>query len=125
MLRHAPLLLLALLAACDDYILKIEGGSDAGRVDDILALTGDVASGGDLFGTECQSCHPAGGTSQGVGPNLSEVAPTLTDADLVDVMIHGAPAKDGFAAMPPRSLEDQEAADILAWLRDQFGPGPS
>jgi cytochrome c551 len=82
-------------------------------ISDILALEGDATSGEALFAGTCSGCHGADGDS-GTAPMLSERIPAASDEEIVGVMIEGS------GNMPPVSVEDQEAADILAFLRASF-----
>lgn len=122
MLRPAALLTLTLLAGCDDYLLPTGGGttdtSGTTRTDTVLGLTGDPVAGETTFGSTCQVCHPDGGTTAGAGPALDTLVPTKTDAEIVDTMLNG------YKTMPKQGshLTDQESADVLAFLRQQFGP---
>lgn len=115
-MRLAPLLL---LACNDDYLLPSGGGGggDTERVDAILALTGDADAGGTLFDDDCAICHDATGESDSVGPALKPWMQTAADADTVGIMIGGQ------GSMPAQDLTDQEAADVLAWLKATFGGG--
>jgi mono/diheme cytochrome c family protein len=47
-----------------------EGGTSA-------ASSGDVAAGKTVFEANCQGCHPAGGTTAGVGPKLQGMGLSL------------------------------------------------
>lgn len=102
-----------LLPACDS-----DDGDDGGsRNDDIKALTGDAAAGEAVFtqGT-CGSmgCHGADGVS-GTAPSLADVVAGHSDDELINAVL------DGSGTMPPNDLEDQEMADVLAWMRQTFG----
>ncbi len=115
--RRAALALAAATAALpgcgDDLVLPgPTGGSD--RVDVILVLTGDVAAGSSAFDAHCVVCHVKDGQAPFVGPALAAVVPDLSDRQLIDLMLVG------IGSMPPTNLDDQEAADLLAWLVDSF-----
>lgn len=84
------------------------------RVAAILALTGEVASGEDLFPSNCVACHPSDG-SQGTGAALSVVVPASTDDELAHTILNGAPSMPDFDY-----LDDQEIADLMAFLRSEF-----
>lgn len=105
-LNALTLLTLGLLAcgAADDT------GSE---LDAILALSGDATTGEQVFATSCAACHGTDGTG-GTGPDLYEVSPGLSDEDLLDIMLYG------IGSMPAVSLEDQEAADVLAYVQASF-----
>lgn len=97
--------------ACDS------GEEEGGRNDDIKALSADAASGEALFtsrGCSSDACHGADGNSGSSAPRLTDVVSMRTDDELIDAVL------DGRGNMPPQSLEDQEMADVLAWVRDTF-----
>ncbi|MEL6343228.1 MAG: cytochrome c [Myxococcota bacterium] len=117
---------LALLVACDgDDKDTSSTGGDSGssgngettRTEDILALTGDASSGAPVYTTNCQGCHAEDGSGT-VGPALSGAdgkVNTLTDEQIVDAILNGV------GTMPAYEfLSDQEAADLLAYLKDAF-----
>ena len=87
-------ILFALLLAC----------AGEGRVDDILALTGDPVAGEAVFDSSCASCHGAAG-SGGSGGDPQGVAETVLFGN--DEM----PAFDG-------DLSDQEIADVVAYVTE-------
>lgn len=95
---------LALLGACDK-------GDPA--VDAVLALQGDVTEGEQVWAV-CGACHGANGEG-GTGPAMTEEAAELTDEELVDIMIYG------YEEMAGQGLDDQEMADVLAYIRATFG----
>lgn len=102
-----------LIPACDS-----DGGDDGGnRNDDIKALSGNAATGETVFTSmTCASsgCHGMDGNS-GSAPALRDVVSGLSDDQVINAVL------DGEGSMPPNDLEDQEMADVLAWLRQQFG----
>lgn len=107
MLNIVAVLTLGLLA-CGD---KDDTGS---AYDDILALTGDATTGAEVFTSKCSACHGADGSGTDSGPDLYAQAPGLSDTDLLDIMFNGT------GSMPAVSLDDQEAADVLAYVQDTF-----
>ncbi len=122
MRRLVPLLTLLLLTAgC--------AGSDAGDPgaagpNPVLAGTGEVAAGEQLYAANCAQCHgvDAAGTAQGP-PFLSDVYEPSHHADgafLIAVRNGVQPHHWDFGAMPPvDGLDDQQVADIVAWVRQQ------
>lgn len=97
------------------------GGCGGDRIDSIMGMTGDVQEGatlyatGDGVGAGCASCHGAEGKG-GTGPSLVERAPDLDEEALITVIILG------YGDMGPQSqLDDQEVADVVAYVRDTFG----
>lgn len=102
-------LALLTLIACGDK----DDDTGAGEFDAILALTGDAAAGATVFSSTCANCHGADGTG-GSAPDISGAVGGYSDADLLDVVLNGS------GSMAPVALEDQEAADLLAYVRDTF-----
>lgn len=90
-------------------------GVDPARIDDILALDRDAAAGEDVYAScASSSCHGSNGDS-GSGPRLSRRVPRGSDEDLIEIVLAGE------GGMPPQDLDDQEMADLLAYLRQTFG----
>lgn len=78
----------------------------AGRAEQILSLSGDVASGEIEYTTNCVSCHSADG-SGGIGSNIQD-----TDVEvMVDAMLNGRSGMISYADL----LQDQQIADIAAY----------
>jgi mono/diheme cytochrome c family protein len=85
-----------------------------------LLLDGDPATGSKIFQETCGTaiCHGPDGSGGSTGAeDLSVVVPKLSDLDIVTVMTNG------FLVMPPQQLEDQQMADVLSYLRQQWGGG--
>ncbi len=110
----AVLSLTLLAVGCGDKDTDDSGdGATVDVVSEILALQGDETGGEALFASSCSGCHGVDGDS-GTAPMLSAKVPDASDDHIVDVMING------IGNMAPVSLENQEAADILAFLRASF-----
>ena len=85
-----------------------------------LLLDGDPSAGSKIFQKTCGTaiCHgPDGSGGSTNAEDLSVVVPKLTDAQIVDRMTNG------YLVMPPQQLEDQQMADVLSYLRQQWGGG--
>ncbi len=90
-------------------------GSSSDEATDVSdGLVGDAAAGATLFTNNCSFCHGADGGG-GSGPSLIDLVPTLEDADITGTITEGQ------GNMPAIDLDDQELADVLAYLRDTFG----
>lgn len=114
--RTIPALLaLPLLLACGDKDDDTtgDGGDTGSRIDTILALDGDASAGASVFSGNCAGCHGADGDS-GSAPNLSAKVLSLSDSELLTIVLNGK------GDMPAISLEDQEAADLLEYLRTSY-----
>lgn len=110
---------MTLFPACDDGGDE-SGGEGGGRVDTILGLSGTSAAGQTVFTNNCgvASCHGADGNMPGTADTkrLDEEIPSLSDAQIVDVIINGE------GLMPPQTaLSDQQVADVLAYVQATFG----
>jgi mono/diheme cytochrome c family protein len=85
-----------------------------------LLLDGIPSAGSKIFQDTCGTaiCHgPDGSGGSTNAKDLSKVVPKLTDVEIVDVMTNG------YLVMPPQQLEDQQMADVLSYLRQQWGGG--
>ena len=117
-----------LVAACSangsDSSPSTGGGDDSdthpGNTPPALLLDGNPSAGSKIFQKTCGTaiCHgPDGSGGSTNAEDLSVVVPKLTDREIVDVMT------DGYLVMPPQQLEDQQMADVLSYLRQQWGGG--
>jgi mono/diheme cytochrome c family protein len=118
-----------LVAACSsngsDSSPSTGGGGDdsdthPGDKPPALLLDGDPTAGSKIFQETCGTaiCHgPDGSGGSTNAKDLSKVVPKLTDLAIVTVMTKG------YLVMPPQQLEDQQMADVLSYLRQQWG-GP-
>lgn len=117
--------------AAVDSGTPVDGGStvdtgvtgDHPRVATIVALTGDATAGAALYVESprvgCVGCHGTDGTD--FGPGLVDRIPTRTNEQIANVLMSGAPASDTYlSGMGSYAgvLSDQEAADLVAYLRD-------
>lgn len=97
-------------------------GTDAAEPNPVLAGTGEVAAGEELYAANCAECHgvEATGTDQGP-PFLHEVYVPSHHADgafLAAVRTGVRPHHWDFGPMPPKpGLTDQDVADIVAYVR--------
>ena len=98
------------LAGCDK-------GSDSAGGD----LVGDPVAGETVFQNTCAEAKCHGPDGSGSDPksdaaDLAKVVPTKSDAEIETII------QNGFALMAPVDLSDQETADVIAYLRQEF-PG--
>ena len=82
-----------------------------------LALEGDLARGTASYQVVCAGCHGAEGGGIARAPALAGRVHALSDEDVVHVMLNGR------GGMPAKRISDQEAADILVFLRSEW-PAP-
>lgn len=81
----------------------------------------DAEAGAEKYGVFCESCHGADGTAgvqvDGVAAaDLNATVPDLDDSALAGVI------QQGTGAMPAQQLDDDETADVIAYLRAEFAP---
>lgn len=115
--RAAPAAaLVLLLAACAG------GGDDVVAADPVALAGGDVAEGEELYARNCVACHgvEGGGTASGP-PFVHEVyVPSHHgDESFRSAVRNGVMAHHWeFGPMPPvQGLDDQDIADIVAYVR--------
>lgn len=109
-------LLFVTIAALSLAVAACGEGEPNPRTEDILALTGDVAAGEPIYQANCASCHAADMTG-GTGPNLIEEVSEHSDEDILNTILNGEGPMPAF----DETLSDQEAADLMAWMRDTAG----
>jgi putative heme-binding domain-containing protein len=74
----------------------------------------DIQAGKQLYGVNCTHCHgPNGNTVSGVDLGHGTFRRASTDNELVAIMVQGIMA----TPMPPANLSDQQAHQIVAYLR--------
>lgn len=116
-LAAVPMVAAPLLASgCSDSETTTGEGD---RVSTILGLMGDTTAGATGFSGSCglgSTCHNADGTSSGTAADLTETTAMLTDEVIVGTILNGE------GSMPPQNtLDDQKIADILAYMRAEWG----
>lgn len=104
-MRLALLALPLLLVAC----------GRSGRKDDTAGeLVGDAAAGAEVYAANCTGCHGASGEG-GSGPAMADEVPEKSDEELADIIANGG------GGMPPFDLAEQDMADLIAFLRENYG----
>ena len=105
------------IPACNEEDDDEAGNVDPARVEAILGLTGDASAGQTIYARcSVSSCHGTDGASGPAGtPALTEEVPEQSDEKLVQIVI------GGYGSMPAQPMEDQDMANLLAYLRDTFG----
>jgi putative heme-binding domain-containing protein len=80
----------------------------------------DVQSGKQLYGVNCSNCHgPNGDFVSGVDLGHGNFRRASSDNELVAIMVQGIPG----TPMPPANLSDQQAHQIVAYLRSLAAAG--
>jgi len=87
------------------------------RVDAILALDGTEEAGAAWFAQSCEACHGPTGEGNGFAPNLYTRVPNRDDRSILQTLIAG---RGGMPAWG-ETFNDQQIADLLAFLRATFG----
>jgi putative heme-binding domain-containing protein len=107
--RHACLLTLAVLFAGAPPLLA-QGNSAA-----------DIAAGGRAFQNTCSNCHgPDGGEIPGIDLGRGQFRRPMTDRDLIQTIRIGIPG----TAMPANNMPEEQAAQIVAYLRSVAATKP-
>jgi mono/diheme cytochrome c family protein len=97
------------LAGCD------KGDDSAGG-----GLEGDPTAGAKVFAETCAQSNCHGPDGSGSDPksdaaDLRKVVPGLSDAEIESRI------ENGFGLMAPVDLDEQETADVIAYVRQEFG----
>ena len=95
-------------------VLMLFACAEPRPIDPVQALDGSPARGEAQYQMVCAQCHGASGHGVGRSPALTERAPHRDDASILYTMLNGRGAMRGIR------LSDQEASDILAYLRVRF-----
>ena len=104
------------------YIQSIGGGPEvpAGRLDD-----GDLALGGDLFRTNCASCHNFAG--RGGALTRTKYAPALTEATAEEIYTAMQSGPENMPRFTDNQLTPDEKRAIVRYVRyvtqEQKNPG--
>lgn len=106
--------MLMFLLACDGATGdSADSAAEVDRAPLVLALTGDVAAGGEIYSGFCVSCHGYAGEGD-IGPAMTEVVPEATREHLVDVVLNGWDSDEQSSQMTGMpSLTDQNIADVV------------
>ena len=78
--------------------------------DPALQLEGDASAGSVTYDAECTLCHAPDGIGSSRGPDITGLFDRLAPSLALRVI------REGAGTMPAFPLEDQELADLLAWL---------
>ena len=104
MRRRITVVLVALAGAAGRLIAQDHGYTPA-----------DIENGARLYESTCAGCHgPAGDQIPGVELARGQFRRGTSDTDLITIIKNGIPG----TAMPPHSFSDQEAAQVVGYLRN-------
>lgn len=104
MRRRISVLLVALAASIGTLIAQDHGYTPA-----------DIENGARLYQSTCSGCHgPAGDGIPGVELARGQFRRGTSDTDLIAIIKTGIPG----TAMPPHAVSDQEAAQVVGYLRN-------
>ena len=106
-MRTMLALLPMMLIACGDKGDDTAGGG--------VAVDGDAANGEALYASSCAGCHGTDGTGVSAPDLTSGLVSGMSDALLSDVI------SNGVGGMPGITSDAQEVADIVAYLRQEWG----
>ena len=77
-------------------------------------LTGRVDCGEEVYMRQCATCHGAQGEGTENGQVLQGHIQGHGNFDLIQSIVYGE------GTMPPQNLENQEVADVIAYMRANF-----
>jgi mono/diheme cytochrome c family protein len=102
-LRVWPLLVAAMVG-CETRELRVQA---------VVELEGDAVSGEEVYDEHCASCHGVGGSG---GMTIGQIS-----AEEMAEQILAGGSSTVYAYMPPfeATLEDQQIADVIAYLMDR------
>ena len=120
--RRAAMLAVTVLALAAFVASGCGGGDDEASTAPVTTAAtepgGQVASGAQLFKSNCESCHGPNGAGGHVGPDLqkSSVAENLVQVE--------KQVRNGGGAMPPFSdvLSDEEIDTVAQYVVDEIAP---
>lgn len=92
-------------------LLLLFGCGERREITAVLTLDGDPTRGQAQYQMNCARCHGAEGGGIASNPALRVVVPDRTDPSIVDTVINGR------GVMSAQRLDDQQVADVLAWMR--------
>ena len=103
-------------------VLVVVAGCGSGESDTPASSGGDVASGAEVYGSSCASCHGSDlrGTDRGPSHLSIVYEPNHhTDDSFRSAIANGAQQHHwGFGDMPPvAGLSDQDVEDVIAFVR--------
>ncbi len=86
------------------------------RAPRVVALSGDRTAGAALFSANCTPCHGEDGRGTERAPSLYDRVPPLSNLEVAATLIQGK----GYMPVWGNRFEDQQLADLVAFLRATF-----
>lgn len=108
--------LAAVVAACSgDETSSTSAGNCGSDVSSITSLTGNATIGQTSYASSCGTaeCHGPNGDNSDAG-DLPTRIPEMTEAQIA------ATIKCGIGTMPAQNLDDQEIANVIAYVQATF-----
>lgn len=97
------------------FVILIAAAAGTPVAQDHSYTPADIENGGRLYQTTCAGCHgPAGDEIPGVALGRGVFKRGTSDTDLIAIIKTGIPG----TAMPPHTFTDQEAGQLVAFLRN-------
>jgi mono/diheme cytochrome c family protein len=100
-----------LMAGCAAHI-------EPAQIDAVVSLQGDPTAGKVVYGDHCEECHDSDGQGR-KHASLPEDVPQRSERELVETVLSGPSYMPNFV----NKLEDQQVADVVAYLEATFGTG--
>jgi putative heme-binding domain-containing protein len=112
-MRRVAVLVVGLTAAAGTLVPVYDRGHVIAQ--DHGYTSADIDNGARLYQSACSGCHgSAGGEIPGVELGRGQFRRGTSDTDLIAIIKTGIPG----TAMPPHSFSDQEAAQLVGYLRN-------
>jgi cytochrome c oxidase cbb3-type subunit 3 len=112
-MRRLAVFVVGITAAVGPLFLANDGGHVIAQ--DHGYTPADIENGARLYQSTCAGCHgPAGDEIPGVELARGQFRRGTSDPDLIAIIRTGIPG----TAMPPHSVSDQEAAQVVGYLRN-------
>ena len=93
-------------------VVGLMGCASHPRLEGVQALTPNADAGEAIYAKHCAECHGADLAGAVEGPDIRGEVRFHSDAQLVVMVLAGVGEMEGF----DKELDDQQAADLVAWL---------
>ncbi|MBX2797921.1 MAG: cytochrome c [Myxococcales bacterium] len=117
-MRWITVLLPVIWMACETGEYPFEPATESGdRVQRVGDIEGDPTFGRQVYADQCQACHREDGIT-GLGPDLPGYVSGAAPIDVINIVIEG----QGRMTAMGTAMNDQQIADLVAWLFEEWGP---